>query len=55
MPTTQQEDASHQPVPVNGAAPANAQMANPAGQTPNTGAAAQKTRTTSTPTGGPPQ
>jgi cytochrome c len=55
VPTTTDTTSGSKPTPVNGAAPANAQTSNPSGQTPNTGAAEQKTRITTTPTGGPPQ
>ena len=54
VPTTKAETA-HQPSPVNGPAPLNSQTLNPAGQTPNTGAAAQPNRITTTDPGGPPK
>ena len=55
VPTTTDATSGAKPTPVNGAAPANDQTPNPSGQTPSTGAAAQASRKTSTPTGGPPQ
>jgi cytochrome c len=54
VPTTADATGA-KPTAVDGAAPANAQTPNPAGQTPSTGAAAQPNRITATPTGGPPK
>ena len=55
VPTTSDAAAGAKPTPVNGAAPVNDQTSNPSGQTPNSGAAAQPTRVTNTPPGGPPR